>query len=288
MNKTAVKESKGQGAAPSPVKGGAPPHPKMTSRGELRREVRGLGFEEGSERLSPREQNATGQAPVHDRAEALRNKALTWAQDAMSAIDTIRDRSRGAVDRLVRFVDEKGSGEIKGVGAVVGSFFGLFGTKGKVAGFVINLLAKAVGNKISHAEADLVKFTKAIDTEQTQGRKDAQTFRDGILRKADEAGSLKDIQDAETELASRFVPPIPEENEIFRDLLIQVAISNDMDLSGSEWNERNMAVFGKGPYDHSWDFSIPFKLDGRDVAGKLNQLVEADPGLKKPVRSHAR
>lgn len=274
-------------AQSAPPLGRASTPPPKAGAAQIQQQLKTLSsYDEQRQVVSPSVGGASTPGPADESLRAsVVDRVEVWATDAQVAISAVHDRSRGAVDRFVTFVDDKGSGQLKKVGGIAGSLLGLFGTAGKVCGFVVNLLAQAVGNAISDASSDLAKFTRAIDDEQDGALGGVRTLRSTWMAKAAPGAQADAVRVVQAEVVRKAAPVVPAENEIYRDLLFNVAISNDMGISGSDWNERNMSVWGEGPYYHSFDWSIPFKLDGQDVAKELNSLTKADPKVKKPFRS---
>jgi hypothetical protein len=114
-------------------------------------------------------------------------------------------------------------------------------------------------------------------------RNQIQARYQGFTAALDAAGADAEISALQAQVDGTRINPVPDENILYRDLILQLVNDAGMQVDGSAWRERNL-----GEYYGSWDWGNPFGLDGHDAAGELNKLGDADPATKKPFRSHVR
>ena len=145
------------------------------------------------------------------------------------------------------------------------------------------LLQCVVSSAAGDAGARVAALAAELDTRKRQQDRDLDEAFQRLARAIDGAvdpAALKAVQDTLDRLP---VQPVPDENALYRDLLLKLADDHGMNLDGSADCER---VFGG--YYHSANFPWPLVLDGRNVADELNGLVAADPRLRQPHRSPTR
>jgi hypothetical protein len=215
------------------------------------------------------------------RRDVATRRLQKWYTDAGNAIQDLRSQMGRAGDR---FADFAGAGvrKLKATVDVVGGFSGLlFGVPGKVVQFLgkslVTAYAKEPGAKIKAALArDLDDRQKEADRD-LQGR--YQTFETSLdgARDDRQLGAVRETID------STRINPVPEENILYRDLILQLVDDSGMQVDGSAWHEREL-----GDYYSSWDWGNPFGMDGHDAAGELNKLGKADPKTKQPFKSRER
>ncbi len=237
-------------------------------RDALRRQVATLSYREGAEALRPPDGFKV------DR-DAARDELQCWYADARDAVQAARNQMGRAAERFATFAGSSVRNLKTGMARAGSLATLLFGARGRMAnllaGFVVEAAAKDPGPGLRTELARRLDEEARAAGREVAGRYEA--LHRGVVSAMTEAalGKARD--------AIRAARPglLPTENQLYRDLLLDLARDAGMHLDGSDFNLRH-----EGRWWSSLGPSRPFALDGPEVADELNALDRGDPGTRKP------
>ena len=248
--------------------------------------LKGKPFSEQAALVNPattpvKPSNQAGTASGPSRREIVTRSLQKWYTDGGNAVQDLRNQMGRAGER---FADFAGTGvrKLKSVADVAGTLAGLiFGVPGKVAQALGKILvaayAREPGGKIKAGLA------RDLDDKKREADSDLQSRYQAFADRMDAATGDQGLGEVQASIDQMRVNPTPDENVLYRDLILQLVDDAGMQVDGSDWQERNL-----GEYYGSWDWGNPFGLDGHDAANELNKLGSMDPKTKAPFRSKAR
>lgn len=271
-------EHEAPGKSPSPKVPRAAPSSSPAPRTPRVEALRGMDFQAGTEALRPATATAPGPKGTRMQAERRLNR---WYADAGNAVQDLRNQMGRAGERFSEFAGG-GVKKLKAVVSTAGNLAGLvFGTAGKAAALLANLLVDvAAKSPTSGIQAGLAM---RLDNEKSAGDAEVRKRYEGFAEALDRATTPGQEGKLLASIEQARILPTPDENILYRDLLLQFVDDRGMHLDGSEWQERNL-----GKYYMSWDFGNPIGTDGHDVAKELNKLGRVDPSTRMPFRSQER
>ena len=179
-----------------------------------------------------------------------------------------------AADRFANFA---GSGirDLKSGSAKAGSLATLlFGTKGRLASLLTSLVVDAAAQ--DPGPGLQMEMARRLDDEARNAEKDVAGRYEALHQAVLEAATIESMGKARDDIRAARPGLLPTENQLYRDLLLDLALDANMNLSGDAGNVRR-----EGAWWNSQDQSRPFTLDGGEVAAELNKLDRADPRTRK-------
>jgi len=257
-----------------------------TGRDALRQHVARLSYREGARALRPPEAGAeqaalacrppvTALAPDPLELEAARDELQRWYTDAKDAIQATRNQMGRAADRFATF---SGSSirSLKARASTVGSLATLlFGPKGRIANLLASLIVDAVAK--DPGPGLRAEMARRLDDEARNADLEVTGRYEALHLEVASAATGEALRKARDDIRTARPGLLPTENQLYRDLLLDLALDANMNLDGSAFNLRH-----EGRWWSSLQPSRPFALDGGKVADELNALDRADPHTRKP------
>jgi hypothetical protein len=258
-------------------------------RDALRRQVATLTYREGAKALRPSDRGKAGPTPGFEPAvatgpparpegadrDAIRDELQCWYTDTKVAIQAARNQMGRAAERFATFAGSNVRSLKAGMARAGSLATLLFGARGRMAnllaGYIVEAAAKDPGPGLRTEMARRLDAEARTAEQEVAGRYEA--LHRGVVSAATEE-ALRKARDA-----IRAARPglLPTENQLYRDLLLNLARDAGMHLDGSDFNLRH-----QGRWWSSLQPSRPFALDGPEVADELNALDRRDPGTRKP------
>ena len=259
----------------------APP----TGRDALRRHVARLSYREGAQALRPPEAGTvqatvasrppnTAIAPDPPERDAARDELQRWYSDAKDAIQATRNQMGRAADRFAAF---SGSSirSLKARASVAGSLATLlFGPKGRIANLLAGLIVDAVAK--DPGPGLRAEMARRLDDEARIADLEVTGRYESLHLEVVSASTAETLRKARDDIRAARPGLLPTENQLYRDLLLDLALDANMHLDGSAFNLRH-----EGRWWSSLQPSRPFALDGGAVADELNALDRADSHTRK-------
>ena len=259
---------------------------RQTGRAGVRASLRrtaGYERQRALVRPSPLPLPGAGGSPelVEARAEA-RDEVLAWAGRASDAMIILRDRARGAVERFVGFLEKTGAGAVTKAASGLTSLFGALGAIGSLPCYLLTLLADATAGVVRDGETSLALFVQSLDGEQERALRRIEGLQKTWLAWIDRAGSDAELSEVLDAVRAVGVERLPSENELYGEMLLAQARSEQMDIEGDDYNES----WGYGWYgcqEVNWGMGRGSRCHA--AAKELDGLARAEPRLKRWVRT---
>lgn len=199
-------------------------------------------------------------------------------------LDVNAERARHANERFIDF-EEDAISELKTAGSLATGVAYLFGGPGAVVALCIMALTEVAAQNLAGKQQKIAAAVSNIEGKLASAKQEIDDRHSDLISRIDGVASLdfREWAPIANIIANSGVPTIVSENIIYRDLLLALASGGGYNISGSQWNVDNMAIFGDAPWYHSWDWGSPGWTNGKDIADELNTLAEADRSTRKKV-----
>jgi hypothetical protein len=204
-----------------------------------------------------------------------------WYVDATNAVQDARSQMGRAGDRFAEFA----GGGVKSLKAATGTAGGiasiLFGTPGRAAGVLANVIVDAAA--ASPSGGIRAGLARRLDDQKDAADAAVQRRYDGLTASMERVAGTPEAGAFEASIDHVRICRVPGENALYRDLLLKFADDKRMKLDGGWTCELHYQK-----YYQSWNSSVPFWMDGQEVADELNRMVQIEPSIRKPFRSNER
>ncbi len=199
-------------------------------------------------------------------------------------LETNARNARAANQRFIEF-EEGGISQLRTAGSVGSGVAYLFGTPGAVVALCVLVLTEVAARNLSSRSAKIAAAAASLDNRLESARAEVTRTRE---RLDDRISTTETLDWSEWMRIARAidragVPAAAPENIIYRDLLLAFARGGGYNITGSQWNVDNLALFGDAPWYHTTDWGSPGWTNGQDIAEELNALAEGDPSTRTRV-----
>ena len=215
------------------------------------------------------------EAPFPEEREAARDELHRWYADTTAAVGATRDQMGRAAGRFAAFAGA-GIRELKAATARAGSLSALlFGTGGRFASLLAGMLVEAAA--ADPGPGITAALARRLDDQQRAAAAAVGERYERLRLQVNGASTTSALLQARESIRRARPGRLPTENQLYRDLLLQLARDSGAHLDGSAFNLRH-----RGGWWASARPDRPFAIDGCDLADELNRLDRIDPRTRKP------